>query len=85
METHYELYIKQNGRWILEGNFQSHQREEALSDAKQLVQQPHIESVKVIREKRNPDTGVNLETTIYSSESKKGQKTGRKNNVGEQL
>ena len=85
METHYELYIKQNGRWILEGNFQSHQREEAVADAKQLVNQPHIESAKVIREKRNLDTGVNLETTIYSSESKKGQKTGRKNTAGEQL
>jgi hypothetical protein len=85
METHYELYIKQNGRWILEGNFLSHQREEALDDAKQLIQQSHIESVKVIREKRNLDTGVNLETTIYDSESKKGQKTGRKNAAGENL
>jgi len=85
METHYELYIKQNGRWILEGNFLSHQREEALDDAKQLIQQSHIESVKVIREKRNLDTGVNVETTIYDSESKKGQKTGRKNVAGEQL
>jgi len=85
METHYELYIKQNGRWILEGNFLSHQREEALDDAKQLIQQSHIESVKVIREKRNLDTGVNLETTIYDSERKKGQKTGRKNSAGEQL
>ena len=85
METHYELYTKQNGRWILEGNFQSHQREEAVNDAKQLSKQPHIESVKVIREKRNLDTGVNLETTIYSSESKKGQQTGRKNSAGEQL
>ena len=85
METHYELYIKQNGRWILEGNFRSNQRDVAVEEATQLIKQSHIESVKVIREKRNPNTGVNLETTIYSSEIKKGQKTGRKNNAGEQL
>jgi hypothetical protein len=78
MEIHYELYVKQNNRWILEAHFQSHQREEAVDDAKQMAKQPHIESVKVVREQRNPATGLNRETTIYSSEITKGQKTGRK-------
>ena len=63
METSYELYIKQNGRWILEGNYRSDQREAAVDEAKQLVSQPHIQAAKVIREKHNPATGVNLETT----------------------
>ena len=85
METSYELYIKQNGRWILEGNYRSNQRDAAVDEAKQLVSQPHIQSAKVVREKRNPDTGVNLETTIYDSDSTKGQKTGRKNFSGEAL
>ena len=85
METSYELYIKQNGRWILEGNYRSDQREAAVDEAKQLVSQPHIQAAKVIREKHNPATGVNLETTIYDSESTKGQKTGRKNFSGETL
>jgi hypothetical protein len=76
MEINYELYVKQNNRWILEAHFQAHQREEAVDDAKQMAQQEHIESVKVVREQRNPATGLNRETTIYSSETKK--KTGRK-------
>lgn len=78
MEIHYELYVKQNNRWILEAHFQSHQREEAVDDAKQMAKQAHIESVKVVREQRNPATGLSRETTIYSSEITKGQKTGRK-------
>jgi len=78
MEIHYELYVKQNNRWILEAHFQAHQRDEAVDDAKQMAKQAHIESVKVVREQRNPQTGLNRESTIYSSEIKKGQKTGRK-------
>jgi len=78
MEIHYELYVKQNNRWILEANFQSHQRDEAVEDAKQMAKQPHIQSVKVVREQRNPATGLSRESTIYSSEIKKGQQTGRK-------
>ncbi|MDA0369125.1 MAG: hypothetical protein O3C65_01020 [Proteobacteria bacterium] len=78
MEINYELYVKQNDRWILEAHFQSHQREEAVDDAKQMAKQGHIQAVKVVREQRNPGTGVNRESTIYSSEIKKGQKTGRK-------
>lgn len=78
MEINYELYVKQNNRWILEAHFQSHQREEAVDDAKQMAKQGHIQAVKVVREQRNPATGLNRESTIYSSEIKKGQKTGRK-------
>ena len=78
MEINYELYVKQNNRWILEAHFQSHQREEAVDDAKQMAKQAHIQAVKVVREQRNPNTGLNRESTIYSSEIKKGQKTGRK-------
>ncbi len=71
MEIHYELYVKQNNRWILEAHFQSHQREEAVDDAKQMAKQAHIQAVKVVREQRNPATGVTRETTIYTSELKK--------------
>lgn len=75
MEIHYELYVKQNNRWILEAHFQSHQREEAVDDAKQMAKQAHIQAVKVVREQRNPATGLTRESTIYTSELKK--KTGR--------
>jgi len=71
MEIHYELYVKQNNRWILEAHFQSHQREEAVDDAKQMAKQAHIQAVKVVREQRNPATGLNRESTIYTSELKK--------------
>jgi hypothetical protein len=75
MEIHYELYVKQNNRWILEAHFQSHQREEAVDDAKQMAKQAHIQAVKVVREQRNPATGLTRESTIYTSELRK--KSGR--------
>ena len=74
METHYELYVKQNNRWILEANFQTHQREEALEEAKQLGRQGHIQAVKVVREQRNPKSGLTRETTIYSTDKSKSRR-----------
>ena len=74
METHCELYVKQNNRWILEANFQTHQREEALEEAKQLGRQGHIQAVKVVREQRNPKSGLTRETTIYSTDKSKSRR-----------
>ena len=74
METDYELYVKQNNRWILEANFQTHQREEALEEAKQLGRQGHIQAVKVVREQRNPKSGLTRETTIYSTDKSKSRR-----------
>lgn len=74
METHYELYVKQNNRWILEANFQAHQREEAIEEAKQLGRQGHIQAVKVVREQRNPKSGLTRESTIYSTDRSKSKR-----------
>jgi hypothetical protein len=74
METHFELYVKQNNRWILEANFQAHQREEAVEEAKQLGRQGHVQAVKVVREQRNPKTGLTREVTVYSTDRSKARR-----------
>ena len=53
METHFELYVKQNNRWILEAN---------------------VQAVKVVREQRNPKTGLTREVTVYSTDRSKARR-----------
>jgi len=74
METHFELYVKQNNRWILEANFQAHQREEAIEEAKQLGRQGHVQAVKVVREQRNPKTGLTREVTVFSTDKSRSRR-----------
>ncbi|MBM3504797.1 MAG: hypothetical protein FJX65_13095 [Alphaproteobacteria bacterium] len=51
---------------MLEANFASHQRNEAIEEAKQLERQQHIQAVKVVREQRSGKTGLTRETTVYN-------------------
>lgn len=74
MAVSYELYIRQKGRWNLEAQFNGHQRQAAIDEAKELEQQSHIEGTKVVREKIDDATGESSEQTIFNSDRKK---TGR--------
>jgi hypothetical protein len=73
VETHFELYVKQENRWLLEANFASHQRDEAIEETKQLERQGHVQAVKVVREQRNASTGLTRETMVYLGGRDKGQ------------
>jgi hypothetical protein len=71
MAVIYELYVQQKGRWNLEAQFQSHERQAAIEEAKELERQPHIDGAKVARERIDDATGESTESTIYNSDRKK--------------
>ena len=71
MGVTFELYVKQKGRWNFEAKFDSHLRDAAIAEAKQL--EPQVQATKVICERTDAEGNIR-ESTIYSSES---SKTGR--------
>ena len=74
MDVSYELYIKQDDRWILEGQFTGDQRQTAIGEAKILETEKDIQAVKVVREERDEGSGHVRDSTVYNSEK---LKTGR--------
>ncbi len=73
LATNYELLVQTGGRWTLEAQFASHQRQAAIAEAQELAAQSHIDAAKVIRSTVT-DEGLARETTIFNSDR---QKTGR--------
>jgi len=72
-QTHYEVLVKQNGRWEIHGRFQASEKETAIEEAKALDGQKHIDSVKVIQEIFDPEEGTSKEYNVYAPGQKKYQ------------
>lgn len=68
-QTHFEIHVEQKGRWTIHARYPSRQKEEALSEAKDLDAMGHIDTVKVIREVFDDDSGNTEEYTIYKTGS----------------
>ncbi|NQU59194.1 MAG: hypothetical protein HQ513_18340 [Rhodospirillales bacterium] len=80
-QTHYEVHVKQNGRWEIHGRHQQAEKEQAIEEAKALDGQKHIQAVKVIQEIYDPDDGSSKEYNVYAPGQKKYQpprKSGKK-------
>ncbi len=72
-QTHYEVLVKQNGRWEIHGRHGQGEKEQAIEEAKALDGQKHIQGVKVIQEIFDPDEGTSKEYNVYAPGQKKYQ------------
>ena len=70
-KTQYEVLFKQNGRWEINSQHQESEEEDAITEAKYLEGQKHIEDVKVIREVFDPKEGTSKEFDVYRPGKKK--------------
>lgn len=77
-QTHYEVLVKQNGRWQIHGRFSHTQKDQAIEEAKTLDAQKHVDSVKVIQEIFDPEEGTSKEYNVYSPGQKKYHPPSRK-------
>ena len=81
-QTHYEVLVKQNGRWEIHGRHQASGKEAAIEEAKALDGQTHIERVKVIQGIFDAEEGTSKEYNVYAPGQKKYQpprKSSKKN------
>jgi len=69
--THYEVHVKQNGRWEIHARHSAADKELAIEEAKSLDTSKHIEAVKVIQEIYDPEDGTSKEYNVYAPGQKK--------------
>ncbi|MBT6885128.1 MAG: adenylate/guanylate cyclase domain-containing protein [Rhodospirillaceae bacterium] len=67
VQTHYEVHVQQGGRWSIHAQFDSHQKDIAIEEAKQLDSQGNTGAVKVIREVYDSGQGTHRDYVIYKS------------------
>jgi cation transport ATPase len=77
-QTHYEVHVKQNGRWEIHGRHTQADKEQAIEEAKALDGQKHIQAVKVIQEIYDPEDGSSKEYNVYAPGQKKYQPPRKK-------
>ncbi|MBC8269952.1 MAG: hypothetical protein H8E36_14500 [Rhodospirillaceae bacterium] len=77
-QTHYEVHVKQNGRWEIHGRHSQAEKEQAIEEAKSLDGQKHIQAVKVIQEIYDPEEGSSKEYNVYAPGQKKYQPPRKK-------
>ncbi len=65
--TTYEVYIVDNGRWVLHARYRRDEREKAIEEAK-VIEREMGTQVKVSREVYNSSDNTSEETTVYASE-----------------
>ena len=65
-EIHYDVFVKEDGRWEINSSHQASEEDKAVEIAKSLDAQRNIESVKVIREVFDPEEGTTKTSTIYT-------------------
>ncbi len=70
-QTHYEVLVKQDGRWEIHARYSQSDKEQAIEEAKALNGQKHIQSIKVIQEIYDPEQGTSKEYNIYAPGQKK--------------
>ncbi len=75
--THYEVHVKQKGRWEIHARYTATEKEQSIEEAKSLDNMKHIESVKVIQEIYDLDDGTSKEYNVYSPGQKKYRPPGR--------
>ena len=75
--THYEIHVKQKGRWEIHARYSASEKEASIEEAKNLDTLKHIDSVKVIQEIYNPDDGTSKEYNVYAPGQKKRHPAGR--------
>ena len=63
-QTHYEVHVKQNGRWEIHARHSAGEKELAIDEAKSMDAMKHIQAVKVIQEIFDPEEG-GIPTAIY--------------------
>lgn len=70
-ETHYEVHVKQGGRWEIHARHESSEKEQAIEEAKALNALKHVQSVKVIQEIFDPEEGLSKEYNVYTPDQTK--------------
>ena len=65
MRQSYEIHVLQNGRWSIHAQFSAHQKDAAISDAKDAENMRGVESVKVVQDLYDADKGISHEQVVY--------------------
>lgn len=71
---HYEVMVKQGGRWEIHARHDANGKEAAINEAKILDGQKHVEAVKVIQEVYDPEDGTSREFNVYTPGQSQGAK-----------
>ncbi len=70
-QTHYEVLVKQDGRWEIHARYSQSEKEQAIEEAKTLDGQKHVQGIKVIQEIFDPEEGTSKEYNVYAPGQKK--------------
>lgn len=69
-ESSLQLYVYASGRWELHAAFKEGEREDAIAEAKQLLETGRIASVRVLLETYDPKTNTTSDRTVFFSSRK---------------
>jgi adenylate cyclase len=68
----FEVHVQRSGQWTIHETYKSHQREEAVEEAKSLLGQiSGFQAVKVIKETLDLDSGIFNESIVFRAEAQK--------------
>ena len=66
-EINYEVLVEQNGRWSIHARYDSHEKEDAVNEGRQLDKLPSVDSVKVVKEVYDTEREIHSEFIIFKS------------------
>ena len=67
LHPHFEIRVRQQGRWIIQSQYPPHEEKTAIEEAKALDKQTEIEAVKLVLEVCDNKVGTQKSHLIYKS------------------
>ncbi len=64
-DIHFEVMVKQNGRWEIHARYPKTKQDVAIRDAQSLESISTIDEVRVVRESYDSNRGTSIESTVY--------------------
>ncbi len=64
-DIHFEVMVRQNGRWEIHARYPKTKQDIAVRDAQSLESISTIEEVRVVRESYDSNSGMSVEATVY--------------------
>ena len=66
-EVNYEVLVEQGGRWSIHARYDSHEKEDAVNEGRQLDKLPSVDSVKVVKEVYDTEREIHNEFIVFKS------------------
>ena len=67
LQPHFEIRVRQQGRWIIQSQYPPSEEKAAIGEVKELDKQTEIEAVKLVLEVSDNKTGTQKSHLIYKS------------------